>query len=74
MNLDTAKRLLAQGHAEAAKDLLLDMDSGGQTTAEAQYLLGTIFHRENQLADQASGPQAQLHAVGPMRLTSHASV
>lgn len=51
MTLDTAKRLLAQGHAEAAKDLLLDMDSGGQTTAEAQYLLGTIFHRENQLAE-----------------------
>jgi tetratricopeptide (TPR) repeat protein len=51
MNVDDAKRLLAQGHAAAAKDLLLDLDSAGQSTAESQYILGTIFHRENRLAE-----------------------
>lgn len=51
MSLETAKRLLAQGHGEAAKDLLEELDSAGQTTAESQYVLGTIFHRENRLAE-----------------------
>ncbi|MGE3261635.1 MAG: tetratricopeptide repeat protein [Bacteriovoracia bacterium] len=51
MNLDDAKRLLAQGHSEAAKDLLLDIDSAGAATAETQYVLGTIFHRENRLGE-----------------------
>lgn len=46
-----AKKLLSQGHHVAAKDLLLDADAAGQTTAEAQYLLGTIFHRENKFAE-----------------------
>lgn len=50
MNED-AKRLLAQGHVAAAKDLLLDLDSAGQATAESQYILGTIFHRENRLGE-----------------------
>jgi tetratricopeptide (TPR) repeat protein len=51
MTVEDAKKLLAQGHLEAAKDLLLDIDSSGQATAESQYILGTIFHRENRLAE-----------------------
>ncbi len=51
MTLDDAKRLLASGHWAAAKDVLLDMDSGGKATAEVQYILGTIFHRENHLSE-----------------------
>lgn len=51
MNVEDAKKLLAQGHHTAAKDLLLDLDHGGQSTAESQYILGTIFHRENRLAE-----------------------
>lgn len=51
MNTEYAKKLLAQGHHEAAKDLLLEMDLSAQSTAETQYLLGTILHRENKLAE-----------------------
>jgi tetratricopeptide (TPR) repeat protein len=50
-NLEDAKRLLAQGHGEAAKDLLMDMDAAGEATAESQYILGTIYHRENRLGE-----------------------
>ena len=46
-----AKKLLAQGHTAAAKDLLVDLDHAGQSTAELQYLLGTILHRENKFAE-----------------------
>lgn len=51
MNLEDAKRLLSQGHAEAAKDILMDLDSAGESTAESQYVLGTILHRENRLGE-----------------------
>lgn len=51
MTIEDAKKLLAQGHTAAAKDLLMDLDNGGQSTAELQYLLGTIFHRENRFAE-----------------------
>ncbi|MGZ3657064.1 MAG: tetratricopeptide repeat protein [Bdellovibrionota bacterium] len=51
MTIEDAKKLLAQGHTAAAKDLLMDLDHGGQSTAELQYLLGTIFHRENKFAE-----------------------
>lgn len=51
MNLEDAKRLIAGGHLAAAKDLLLDLDNAGQGTAESQYLLGTILHRENRFAE-----------------------
>lgn len=51
MTVDSAKKLLAQGHHQAAKDLLMDMDSAGESTAEIQYLLGTIFHRENNFGE-----------------------
>ncbi len=51
MTLEDAKKLLAQGHTAAAKDLLIDLDHGGQSTAELQYLLGTILHRENKFAE-----------------------
>ena len=43
--------MLALGHSEAAKDILLDLDAAGEATAESQYLLGTILHRENKLAE-----------------------
>ena len=49
--IDDVKKLLARGHSGAAKDLLLEMDELSQSTAESQYLLGTIFHRENKLRD-----------------------
>lgn len=51
MNVEDAKRFLASGHLEAAKDVLLDLDSAGQATAESQYILGTIYHRENKLGE-----------------------
>jgi len=51
MNIEDTKRLLSGGHSEAAKDVLLDLDNGGQATAESQYILGTIYHRENRFAD-----------------------
>jgi tetratricopeptide (TPR) repeat protein len=51
MNVEDAKRLLAQGHTAAAKDLLLDLDAAGESTAETQYILGTIYHRENKFAE-----------------------
>lgn len=51
MNLEDAKRLLAKGHSAAAKDLLTDLDHSGQSTAELQYLYGTILHRENKFAE-----------------------
>ncbi len=51
MSLEEAKRLLAGGHTAAAKDLLTDLDHAGQSTAESQYLFGTILHRENRFAE-----------------------
>ncbi len=51
MNLEDAKKLLAQGHAAAAKDILMDLDHAGMATAESQYLIGTILHRENRFAE-----------------------
>lgn len=51
MNALDAKKLLAQGHHQAAKDLLQDIDMAGESTAEVQYLLGTIYHRENNLSE-----------------------
>ncbi len=51
MTIEDAKKLLSQGHVAAAKDLLMDLDHGGHSTAELQYLLGTIFHRENYFAE-----------------------
>jgi tetratricopeptide (TPR) repeat protein len=51
MTVEDAKKLLSLGHVAAAKDLLQDLDHGGQSTAELQYLLGTIFHRENKFAE-----------------------
>lgn len=51
MNLEDAKKLLARGYLEAAKDLLLELDDSGQGNAETQYILGTIFHRENRFSE-----------------------
>ena len=51
MSVESAKKLLSKGQYEAAKDLLLDLDSSASSTAECQYILGTIYHRENKLAE-----------------------
>lgn len=51
MTAEDAKKLVAQGHSAAAMDLLLDLDAAGEATAETQYLIGTILHRENRLAE-----------------------
>lgn len=51
MSLTEAKQMLSGGHHEAAKDILIEMDLSGTATAESQYLLGTIFHRENKFAE-----------------------
>ena len=34
MTIGDAKKLIAQGHIAAAKDLLIDLDHAGQSTAE----------------------------------------
>jgi tetratricopeptide (TPR) repeat protein len=60
MNLEDAKKLLARGHIEAAKDLLLDLDSSGQGSAELQYILGTIYHRENRFSEAVERFQRSL--------------
>ena len=51
MSLHDAKKLLSLGHAQAAKDILQDLDEAGAATAESQYLMGTILHRENRFAE-----------------------
>ncbi|HEY8279325.1 MAG TPA: tetratricopeptide repeat protein, partial [Bdellovibrionota bacterium] len=51
MTIADAKKLLAQGHSAAALDILTDLDHAGQSTAELQYLIGTILHRENRFAE-----------------------
>lgn len=51
MSLADAKKMLAQGHIEAAKDILNDLDHAGFSTAESQYLFGTILHRENKFGE-----------------------
>lgn len=51
MSFLEAKKLLSQGHLSAAKDMLLDLDAASGAGAESQYLLGTIFHRENKFAE-----------------------
>lgn len=45
--LAAAKQLLSKGNNEDALDILLELDSGGLGGVEAQYLIGTIFHRQN---------------------------
>lgn len=51
MSAEEAKKLLSKGQQDSAKELLLKLDSSGQATAESQYLLGLIFHRENKFAE-----------------------
>ncbi len=49
--IDDAKKLLRDGHSAAAMDILLDLDYAGLATAESQYLIGTVLHRENRFAE-----------------------
>lgn len=51
MTIEQAKRFLAEGHWQAAKDVLLDLDNSGRGNAEVQYILGTLLHRENRFAE-----------------------
>lgn len=51
MSIELAKSLVKKGSLTAAKDLLLEMDSMNQSTAESHYLLGTIHHRGNELLE-----------------------
>lgn len=48
--LEQAKKLLQNRSFEEAESLLQEIDASGQGTAECQYLLGTLFHRKNDLA------------------------
>lgn len=50
MILEDIKKLLAQRQQDDALRELLLLDAVGQSTAESQYLLGTIYHRKNELA------------------------
>jgi len=51
MTLEDIKKIMEQNRHEEAKNALLAMDAEGSATAESQYLLGTIFHRNNQLPE-----------------------
>lgn len=51
MTLDEIKKFLAEHNYNEAKRLLIDFDATGEATAESNYLLGTIFHRDNQLPE-----------------------
>ncbi len=51
MTLDEIKKILAEHRYDDAKKYLIDFDNTGEATAESQYLLGTIFHRNNQLPE-----------------------
>ncbi len=61
-------------HAATMRERLLFLAAHEQ--GEVDRLGDEQHHRDgkNQLPDQAAGPQAQLHVVGPIRFTSHASV
>ena len=52
-NADIAaiKALLRKGQHLEAQDALLALDASGEANAETQYLLGTIFHRQNHLSE-----------------------
>ena len=50
MNIEEIKKLLSQRKQEEAQHELLQLDARGLSTAESQYLLGTIHHRKNELA------------------------
>ncbi|MCO5142361.1 MAG: tetratricopeptide repeat protein [Oligoflexia bacterium] len=45
--LAAAKQLLAKGNSEDALELLQELDVSGSGSAEIQYLIGTIYHRQN---------------------------
>lgn len=49
--VDEAKRLLSEKRYRDAQVLLTELDVRGQSTAESQYLLGVIYHRNNVLPD-----------------------
>lgn len=51
MTLEEIKKLISHHRYEEAKNALIDLDFYNQATAESQYLLGTIFHRNNQLPE-----------------------
>jgi tetratricopeptide (TPR) repeat protein len=50
MSLEEIKKLISLRQQDEAQRALLQMDARGESNAESQYLLGTIHHRKNELA------------------------
>ena len=50
-DLEAVKKLISQRQYREATEALLALDASGEATAESQYLLGTVMHRQNMLGD-----------------------
>lgn len=50
-DLEAIKRLIAQKQSHEALEALAALDASGESTAESQYLMGTVLHRMNRLGD-----------------------
>lgn len=50
-NLEPIKLLIREQRNEEALEALRALDSMGHASAEAHYLMGSIFHRQNELAE-----------------------
>lgn len=49
--IEAVKNLLKQSKFDEAMLLLREMDDRGEATAESQYIIGTILHRQDKLAE-----------------------
>lgn len=58
--LETVKNLLKRSNLEDALLLLREMDDRGEATAETQYLIGTILHRQDKLSEAVEAFQRSL--------------
>ena len=66
---DAFEELMSESHySQLTVAQIIDRADVGRSTFYAH------FETKDELADQAFGPQAQFHAAGPIRFTSHASV
>lgn len=50
-DLEAIKKLIAQKDLQQAEAALVTLDTNGSATAESQYLLGTLYHRQNLLGE-----------------------
>jgi tetratricopeptide (TPR) repeat protein len=50
-DLEAVKKMVAEKKFREAIEALVAIESGGEATAESQYLLGTVYHRVNHLAE-----------------------